>query len=77
MLGGLVVDFMMLKWYHTFPELIAAVVWGINSVLRIVCPFQYAVLSRVNLAPCLLPESAGFLYDGERFIYEVTADDPC
>ena len=66
MLGGLVVDFMMLKWYQTFPELMAAVVCGINSVLRIVWPFQYEVLSSVIFAPWILPESAGFLYEGER-----------
>jgi len=47
----LVADFMMLKWYQTFPALIAAVVWGINSVLRIVCPFQYEVLSSVIFTP--------------------------
>ena len=66
MLGGFVADLMILKWYQTFPELIAAVVWGINSVLRIVCPFQYEVLSSVIFAPWVLPESAGFLYDGDR-----------
>jgi hypothetical protein len=51
MLGGLVSECIMLKWYQTFPELIAAVVCGINSVLRIVWPFQYDVLSRVILTP--------------------------
>jgi hypothetical protein len=25
----------------------------------------------------LLPESAGFLYEGEKLTYAVTADDPC
>ena len=50
---------------------------GINSVLRMVWPFQYKVLPRVNLASYLLPVSAGFSSEGSRLIYEVTVSDPC
>jgi hypothetical protein len=31
----------------------------------------------VILTHLLLPESAGFLYDGEKLTYAVTADEPC
>ena len=53
-----------------------AVVCGISSVRRIVCPFQYEVESIVNLAPCFEPVSAGFLYEGDKLMYSVTAPDP-
>jgi hypothetical protein len=31
----------------------------------------------VILTPLLLPESAGFLYDGEKLTYAVTTDELC
>lgn len=64
------------KWYQTLPLLMPAEVWGMSSVRRMFWPFQYAVLVSEILAPCLDVVSAGFLYDGDRLTYSVTAPDP-
>jgi hypothetical protein len=55
----------------------AAVVCRIGSVQRMDWPFQKEVLSSVILTPMLPSESAGFLYEGEKLIYAMTADGPC